>query len=94
MAEVWSKIFKCNTALMREWIEFVECTNDVLTGNPTLVDLGVRPLTEFELVGGQIAFLRLVFQYFVIGHFFVVCFHFFFSCFICHFIFQAIQGLL
>ncbi|VDN51403.1 unnamed protein product [Dracunculus medinensis] len=58
MAEVWSKIFKCNTALMREWIEFVECTNDVLTGNPTLVDLGVRPLTEFELVGGQIAFLR------------------------------------
>ncbi len=43
---------------------FQECTNDVLTGSPTLADLGVPRLIEFELAGGRIARQRSMMTYY------------------------------
>uniref|UniRef100_A0A914E7Z9 NADH dehydrogenase [ubiquinone] 1 alpha subcomplex subunit 9, mitochondrial n=1 Tax=Acrobeloides nanus TaxID=290746 RepID=A0A914E7Z9_9BILA len=53
--ELWTKFWKSPAPLSWEWIEFVECTNDVLTGAQTFEDIGVRRLTEFEFMGGQLA---------------------------------------
>jgi hypothetical protein len=36
----------------------------VLTGAPTLNDIGLRRLTEFELAGGQQAMYRSFYKYF------------------------------
>lgn len=60
-AIIWSmeqayKIFKLPSPLNFEWIRVVECTSDVLSGCPTLRDLGVQRLVEFELAGGVFAY--------------------------------------
>lgn len=60
--ELWTKIFKVPSPLIWEWIEFVECTSDVLTGAPTLADLGVRRLAEFEWAGGKEAYFKCLFR--------------------------------
>lgn len=62
--ELYGKVFKCKVPLNREWMEFVEVQSDILTGERTLADLGVRRLTEFELAGGQQAFYRSFNRYF------------------------------
>lgn len=51
------KFFRNPSPLSLEWIRVVECTSDVLTGCPTLEDLGVTRLVEFELTGGKHAYL-------------------------------------
>jgi len=49
--ELIGKVWKRPPIVSWEWIEAQECTSDVLTGCPTLADLGVHRLTEFELAG-------------------------------------------
>ncbi|CAD5231093.1 unnamed protein product [Bursaphelenchus okinawaensis] len=61
---LFQKIFKNQHALMTEWMEYVEGTNDILTGNPTLADVGVTRLTEFELMGGRLSKLRSFMKFF------------------------------
>ncbi|EJD76220.1 hypothetical protein LOAG_16787 [Loa loa] len=56
------KLFRNPPPLSLEWIRVVECTSDVLTGCPTLEDLGVTRLVEFELTGGKHA-------YFCVNHY-------------------------
>ncbi|KJH41461.1 NAD dependent epimerase/dehydratase family protein [Dictyocaulus viviparus] len=56
LTERWGLFFKRNVPLNREWMEYVEVKDDVLTGERTLLDLGVRRLTEFEFAGGLQAF--------------------------------------
>ncbi|KAI1724435.1 NAD dependent epimerase/dehydratase family domain-containing protein [Ditylenchus destructor] len=51
---IWNKITHRRLFLEREWIEFVECSSDVLTGAPTLADLGIQRLTEFEYPAGEL----------------------------------------
>jgi|UniRef100_A0AC35FFB2 NADH dehydrogenase (ubiquinone) 1 alpha subcomplex subunit 9 len=51
--QAWGKFFKCKVPLNWEWIEYVECTNDVLSNLPGFADLGVNRLGEFEYIGGQ-----------------------------------------
>uniref|UniRef100_A0A8R1XQS5 NADH dehydrogenase [ubiquinone] 1 alpha subcomplex subunit 9, mitochondrial n=1 Tax=Onchocerca volvulus TaxID=6282 RepID=A0A8R1XQS5_ONCVO len=56
------KFFRNPSPLSLEWIRVVECTNDVLTGCPTMQDLGITRLVEFELTGGKHA-------YFCVNHY-------------------------
>uniref|UniRef100_A0A915PSY8 NADH dehydrogenase [ubiquinone] 1 alpha subcomplex subunit 9, mitochondrial n=1 Tax=Setaria digitata TaxID=48799 RepID=A0A915PSY8_9BILA len=56
------KFFRNPSPLSFEWIRVVECTSDVLTGCPTLQDLGITRLVEFELTGGKHA-------YFCVNHY-------------------------
>ncbi|VBB31028.1 unnamed protein product [Acanthocheilonema viteae] len=56
------KFFRNPSPLSLEWIRVVECTSDVLTGCPTLEDLGITRLVEFELTGGKHA-------YFCVNHY-------------------------
>ncbi|CAD5233249.1 unnamed protein product [Bursaphelenchus xylophilus] len=54
-ANLFSKVFKNQHPLIKEWMEYVEGTNDILTGAPTLVDVGVTRLTEFEYMGARLS---------------------------------------
>ncbi|VDN18039.1 unnamed protein product [Gongylonema pulchrum] len=56
------KFFRSPSPLSLEWVRVVECTSDELSGNPTLADLGITRLAEFELAGGKHA-------YFCVNHF-------------------------
>ncbi|VDM63545.1 unnamed protein product [Angiostrongylus costaricensis] len=58
LTEQFGHFFKCKVPLNREWMEYVEVKDDVLTGQRTLFDLGIRRLTEFEFAAGQLAFRR------------------------------------
>lgn len=53
------KLFRSPPPLTFEWIRVVECTNDVLSGCPTLDDLGISRLAEFELTGGKQAYFSV-----------------------------------
>uniref|UniRef100_A0A7I4YCU0 NADH dehydrogenase [ubiquinone] 1 alpha subcomplex subunit 9, mitochondrial n=1 Tax=Haemonchus contortus TaxID=6289 RepID=A0A7I4YCU0_HAECO len=64
LTEKWGRYFKCKVPLNREWMEYVEVKDDVLTGQRTLADLGIRRLTEFEFAGGRIAFYQNFIKYF------------------------------
>ncbi|ETN71270.1 hypothetical protein RB195_009561 [Necator americanus] len=66
--EQWGHFFKCKVPLNREWMEYVEVKDDVLTGQRTLADLGIRRLTEFEFAGGRQAFYQSFFKYFEEGY--------------------------
>lgn len=45
-------------------VHFQEVKDDVLTGQRTLADLGIRRLTEFEFAGGRQAFYQSFHKYF------------------------------
>lgn len=64
LTEQWGHFFKCKVPLNREWMEYVEVKDDVLTGQRTLADLGIRRLTEFEFAGGRQAFYQSFHKYF------------------------------
>lgn len=59
-------IVSCSFSILQNYMRIYlqEVQNDVLTGERTLADLGVRRLTEFELAGGQQAFYRSFNRYF------------------------------
>uniref|UniRef100_A0AC34QXT4 NAD-dependent epimerase/dehydratase domain-containing protein n=1 Tax=Panagrolaimus sp. JU765 TaxID=591449 RepID=A0AC34QXT4_9BILA len=66
--ELWGKFFKCKVPLNWEWIEYVECTNDVLNNLPGFADLGITRLSEFEYTGGAWADKRSFFGYYEEEH--------------------------